>query len=327
MSYGQSCTLEPKTPAELEAVAEGPQSPDQAVSKGASNPTALQDLSADSARLLADGALAFFAIYAVVVAFEILPPRLTDPLWLLAASTALVNAVSIPLAGVVFLHLAAAIAPYTNWIHQRRQRISRLAAWASLGFLLLLPLMGFATWRGITNVSAASQKQTAGYTRSANRLLQAIDRAATPKELQQSMVKLQGPQISDQDLNQPLAVLKKAETQVVKQALASYVAQLPKPNSQAYKPLYLQTFRTAVLSLVSSLAFAAVVWDPPEASELASEVTQSSFRRHLWAPAARWPVPQHHEATRKPQALHQQRCCRSAAAVRMEAPPEGIGSG
>ncbi len=254
--------MEPKKPAELEAAAEGSQSPGQAVPKGASNPTALQDLSADSARLLADAALAMFAIYAVVVAFDIFPLRLADPLWLITASSALVNAVSIPLAGVVFLHLAAAIAPYTNWIHQRRQNISRLAAWAALGFLLLLPLLGFATWRGITNVSAASQKQTAGYTRSAQNLLQAIDRAATPRELQQSMVKLQGPQISDQDLNQPLAVLKKAGTLVVKQALAASVSQLPKADSQVYKPLYIQTLRTALLSLVSSIAFAAVVWDP-----------------------------------------------------------------
>jgi hypothetical protein len=268
--------LEPKTPTELEAAAKGSQSPGQAVPKGDSNPTALQDLSADSARLLADAALALFAIYAVVVAFDIFPLRLADPLWLITASSALVNAVSIPLAGVVFLHLAAAIAPYTNWIHQRRQNISRLAAWAALGFLLLVPLLGFATWRGIANVSAASQKQTAGYTRSAQNLLQAIDRAATPRELQQSMVKLQGPQISDQDLNQPLAVLKKAGTLLVKQALAASVSQLPKPDSQAYKPLYIQTLRTALLALVSSIAFAAVVWNPLKRQTLLRSVFSKS---------------------------------------------------
>ena len=254
--------MEQKIPAELEAAAEGSQSPDQAVSKGASNPTALLDLSADSARLLADAALAMFALYAVVVAFDILPLRLADPLWLITASGALVNAVSIPLAGVVFLHLAAAIAPYTNWIHQRRQNISRLAAWAALGFLLLVPLLGFATWRGITNVNAASQRQTAGLTRSANALLAAINKASSPQELQRSMVALQGPQLRNEDLAQPLALLKNAETQLVKQALASSLSQIPKVDSSAYKPLYIQTLRTALLALVSSIAFAAVVWDP-----------------------------------------------------------------
>jgi len=280
--------LEPKTPPELEAVAEGPQSQDQAVSKVASSTTALLDLSADSARLLADAALALFAIYAVVVAFESLPPRLTDPLWLLTASTALVNAVSIPLAGVVFLHLAAAIAPYTNWIHQRRQRISRLAAWASLGFLLLLPLLGFATWRGVTNVNAASQKQTAGLTRSANALLAAINKASSPQELQRSMVALQGPQLRNEDLAQPLAVLKSAETQVVKQALISSLSQIPKADSNAFKPLYIQTLRTSLLALVSSIAFAAVVWDPLKRQTLlrslfskSSDPNRGSFYRSI----------------------------------------------
>jgi len=262
LSHEKTCTLEPKTPAELEAAAKEPQSTDQAVSKGAANPSVLLDLSADSARLLADAALALFAIYGVVVAFDILPPRLTDPLWVLAASTALVNAVSIPLAGVVFLHLAAAIAPYTNWIHQRRQRISRLAALAAVGFLLLVPLLGFATWRGITNVNAATKKQALGYTANAKRLLQSIDKATTPRELQQSMAALQGPQIRDEDMIQPLPLLKKVETQIVKQVLSAYLSQLPKADSNAYKPLYIQTLRTALLALVSSIAFAAVVWDP-----------------------------------------------------------------
>ena len=293
--------MEPKTPAELEAAAEGPQSQDQAVSKVASNPSALLDLSADSARLLADAALALFAIYGVVVAFDSLPPRLTDPLWLLSASTSLVSSVSIPLAGVVFLHLAAAIAPYTNWIHQRRQLISRLAAWASLGFLLLLPLLGFATWRGVTNVKAEGQKQIVGLTRNAKVLFEAINKASSPQELQRSMVALQGPQLRNEDLAQPLAVLKSAETQVVKQALISSLSQIPKADSNAYKPLYIQTLRTALLALVSSIAFAAVVWDPLKRQTLLQSLfskTKNSNRGGLY-PSIQKQIEKAKEATRR----------------------------
>jgi len=254
--------LELKPPDQLDAADGSALSPGLGATASPAQPPGLEDLTEDSARLLADGALALFAIYAVVVAFDILPPRLTDPLWLLTASTALVNAVSIPLAGVVFLHLAAAIAPYTNWIHQRRQRISRFAALASLGFLLIVPLLGFATWRGITNVNTATQKQSRAYTTNARRLLQVIDNSATSRELQQGMAALQGPQIRDQDLSQPLPVLKKAQSQIVKQVLAAYLNQLPKPDSAAFKTVYYQTLRTGALALVSSLAFAAVVWDP-----------------------------------------------------------------
>ena len=252
--------LELKPPDQLEAADGSALGPDPGATASPAKPR--MDLPSDSAKLLADAALALFALYAVVVAFEILPPRLLDPLWLLTASTGLVNAVSIPLVGVVLLHLAASIAPYTNWIHQRRQRISRFASWAALGFLLLVPLLGFATWRGITNVNIANQKQTAGLNRKANTISAAINNASSPQELQRSMVVLQGPQLRNEDLAQPLPVLKKAGTQVVKQALQASLAQLPKADSNAFKPLYTQTLRTALLSLVSSLAFAAVVWDP-----------------------------------------------------------------
>ena len=254
--------MELRPPDQLDAAAGNALGPDPGATASPAKPPTRVDLAADSAKLLADAALALFAIYAVVVAFEILPPRLVDPLWLLAASTSLVNAVSVPLAGVVFLHLAASIAPYTNWIHQRRQRVSRFATWAALGFLLLVPLLCFSTWRGITNVNSAIQKQSAGLTRNANDLLAAINNASSPQELQRSMVELQGPQLRNEDLAQPLPVLKKAGTQVVKQVLLASQEQLSKSDAKAYKPLYIQTLRTALLSLVSSIAFAAVAWDP-----------------------------------------------------------------
>jgi len=255
--------LELKPPEQLDAVAGNALGPDQGVKAlPAMPPPPRQDLAGDSARLLADAALALFAIYAVVVVFDNLPPRLADPLWLLGVSTALVNSVSIPLVGVVLLHVAASIAPQTNWIHQRRQRISRFARWAALGFLLLVPLLGFATWRGITNVNTASQNQTAGLTRKANTILAAINNASSPQQLQRSMVLLQGPQLRNEDLALPLPALKKVGTVVVKQALQASLEQLPKPDSSAFKPLYIQTLRTALLSLVSSLAFASLAYDP-----------------------------------------------------------------
>jgi hypothetical protein len=254
--------LELKPPDQLDAVAGNALGPDQGAKALPTVPPPTRlDLAGDSARLLADAALALFAIYAVLVVFDNFPPRLADPLWLLGLSTALVNSVSIPLVGVVLLHVAASIAPQTNWIHQRRQRISRFARWAAFGFLLLVPLLGFATWRGITNVNNASQKQTAGLTRKANTILAAINNASSPQELQRSMVVLQGPQLRNEDLAQPLPALKKVGTEAVKRALQASLEQLPKANSNTFKPLYIQVLRTALLSFVSSLAFASLAYD------------------------------------------------------------------
>jgi hypothetical protein len=76
------------------------------------------------------------------------------------------------------------------------------------------------------------------------------------------MVLLQGPQFRNEDLAQPLPALKKVGTEAVKRALQASLEQLPKADSNAFNPLYIQTLRTALLSFVSSLAFASLAYDP-----------------------------------------------------------------
>ena len=270
---------------------EGSQQHDQDFLQKASGSPVLQELFSGSSRLLIQAAFSLFCVYAVVVAFDSLPPRLLDPGWWLTVSTSLVNAVSIPIVGVVMVHLAAALSPYTTLIHQRRQLVSRLAAMASLGFLLMIPLLGLATLRGITNVQASARAQQLGYQASAKKIMQAIDKSATVRELQQNMVAVQGPQISDQDLDQPLPLLKKVQTKIVSQTLSASLAQLPRPDSAAFKGIYLQTLRTTVLALVSSIAFAGVSWDPLKQKTLLQKLLSPEKKSLLnfsgWSRSAR----------------------------------------
>ena len=50
------------------------------------------------------------------------------------------------------MHLASGFDPDSQLITSRRNLSARLAAWAALGFLMLLPLIGYANWRGIKNI-------------------------------------------------------------------------------------------------------------------------------------------------------------------------------
>jgi len=63
--------------------------------------------------------LALFAAYLVLVGFDLLPPRILDPLWMISFAGTLCNSMTIPLAGLVFLHGAAALAPLSNPIQSR----------------------------------------------------------------------------------------------------------------------------------------------------------------------------------------------------------------
>lgn len=221
----------------------------------------LQGIAYDSAPLLLNGAYSLFAVYVTVIGFDLIPLRLLDPLWLISSASSLVNAVSLPLGGLIFTHIAAALAPKNVAIHQRRRMISRFAAWAALGFLMLIPVLGWATWRGATNIQQASQRQEYVINKNSARLLAAIQSASTTSELQQRMQQLQGPEISSQDLNIPLPQLKKLVRDLIANTRTNLLAQLPRPDAQGYLAIYRQALRNGVLSAISALAFAALIFD------------------------------------------------------------------
>jgi len=225
--------------------------------------------------MIANSAWILFAIFAAIVFFDSVPPRLFDPIWLITTATALVSAASIPLVAVVIVHIAAALAPLNPSIYQIQRRISRLAAWLALVYLLLIPLLGFATWRGIVNVRQTSSRQAVVISRNVDRLYKAIDSAGTTKQLQQNMAQLNGPQVADQELTVPLDQLKASARRVIDQLRKRYIEELPKPQSEVFKPIYLQALRAAALALISSIGFASLSWDP---------LKQQSLLQSLFSP-------------------------------------------
>jgi len=218
--------------------------------------------------VLISAALATFALFLVDVAAELLSPQLQDPLWLLQAATVFVNTFTIPLAGVLFLHLAAALDPLKGTGELCRSWASRVATVLALLFLLLLPLLGVATWRGITNVQAAVQQEVNVIGLGADRVRAAIRKASSPKELQQFMVEQKGPRVSEEDLNIPLATLKKSKLLLVDQVQTNYTNQIPGVKSRRYYPIFMQTLRTSALALAGSAGFAALAWNPKRQQSL-----------------------------------------------------------
>jgi len=231
-----------------------------------------QSIGDKSARLILAASYALIAFFVLVNCFDGFPVRLLDPAWIIATASSLSNSVSIPIAGVGLAHVAAALAPLNTTIEQRRRLISRLSALAALGFLLMLPLLGFATWRGVYNVNRGAKLQTKAYNRMAGKLIGAIDVSSSPQDLQKKMVGLKGPQISDRDLERPLAELKQRQKQIIELTLQNSINQIPRPTSENFIPLYRQALRSALLSLVGSIAFAALAWNPIKEQSLLSSL-------------------------------------------------------
>jgi hypothetical protein len=247
-----------------------------------------------AAKLIAKASSVFFALFGFIVILDSLPPRLLDPVWLIQTATSLTNVVSFPLAGLFFVHIAAALAPLNAGINQQRMRLSRLAAWAALAYLMLIPLMGFAVWRGVNNVNLGVDRESRVITRTADKLIKAVGSASTPLELQQSMRRLQGPLINNADLSRPLPELKQAQLRIISQIRQSLINQLPRATTKDFFGIYMQALRASALSLVSAVGFAALSWNAFKESTLLELLfapkspDSSSIERLRRRLAARW---------------------------------------
>lgn len=90
-------------------------------------------------------ALGLFLWY-LLAALSLLPPRLFDPLWQQRASTTLMAAAPLPLAGLLLIQFGGLLDPANRRLQRLWRPLGNLALLASAGFLLLIPLQLYGAW-------------------------------------------------------------------------------------------------------------------------------------------------------------------------------------
>jgi hypothetical protein len=218
------------------------------------------DLANNTAEMLADAAIGLFLLFIVLVAFDIFPLRIKDSAWMLSFATTLCNTMLFPLAGLMVLHLGAALATPNEHVHARRRFFSRLALLAVLGYLLLIPLIGFANWRGVRFIQAQQQVDTIRINQNNQRLIKEIDAATSAKDLQLRLQNSGGPPMPDSLLGQPLPALQKQAKEILVQATGFAKLQARTPTSPEVIRVYVQSAKLALLALICAFSFAAVAW-------------------------------------------------------------------
>jgi hypothetical protein len=229
--------------------------------------------------MLSDGALALLATYVILVAFDTFPIRLLDPTWMMKLALSLSGNVTIPLIALAFLHVSAWMTPMANMIQARRNFFGSLARWAMLGFLLLIPLIGYATFTSIAAIKVQNQTQKNIAKNSAYRLNKLIKSASSPAELQAGLIALGGPSIANELLNQPLPQLKQQSLIVVKQAYDSFLGSINNRDSARYLPIQIQGFKAFLLSLIGAVSIAALSWNPLKQQTLLAEIFMGDFQQ------------------------------------------------
>jgi hypothetical protein len=202
-------------------------------------------------------AVCLLSLYGLVVLASILPPRLLDPAWQLRFTNALINNGFLALLGLALVHLAAHLDPANPHLVRRRDNLAALALAAVLGFLLLVPLQGYAVWRGIGNANSQQSSQLRQVTGRISAVRKAINSATSPQDLQRRLQGLRVPPLGAAELEQPLPVLRRTMLETLEQAEIRAGDQLRGIQPTGLWAIIQGSIRAVLSSLVLMVGFAA----------------------------------------------------------------------
>ncbi len=211
-------------------------------------------------RLLARSGLILLILFGVIVAFDVSPPKLLQPDWLLNFGVTLSNTLSIPFVGIVLVHIASYIDLQAS--NKLYVRVARLSGLLALLFLFIQPMLVFALWKNLRDLRIYNKEQSNVIQLKGAELTRAIENSLTFQDLQVNMSRLQGPSIPDQARAVPLAELKKQLLYSIRTAQQSFASRLPSPTSDTYKEIYKRLARTSVISILGTIGFGLLARNP-----------------------------------------------------------------
>jgi hypothetical protein len=103
--------------------------------------------------------------------------------------------------------------------------------------------------------------------------------ASSPGELQAGLIALNGPNIPNQLLDQPLPLLKKQALLIVNQSYKSFLLGVKNRGSEQFTPLYVQALKALLLSIVGAVASAALSWNPLKQQSMLGEIVMGDFQQ------------------------------------------------
>lgn len=203
------------------------------------------------------GSLALFAVYIVLVLIDNFPYRLLDSVWIVNASVTIVDNAYYPLLGLILLSLDhpdnLETLPSTSLL-RRCRRLSNLAA---AGFALLIPLLGFVSWRSESQLLSPRLERIEYTRQKLDQLRLRVAAVSSTQDLALLLQSAQGITLTPADRRRPITQLR---TELLRRL---DIARQQLPDTQKQRANWrwnalLRWIRLSLLSLVYSLTFASL---------------------------------------------------------------------
>jgi hypothetical protein len=113
-----------------------------------------------------------------------------DTVWQFSTTATLINNAPVALVGLAGMHLATYLDPGHSILRRRLSVSARLARFAVVGFLLLVPVQLMAVWKTIHAREAAQNRQMVAVDRRIAEVRRAINSSSTVEQLQAELNRL-----------------------------------------------------------------------------------------------------------------------------------------
>lgn len=218
--------------------------------------------------------IALFVIFAAVVISTALPPRLLNPTWQLRLIAALVNNGTLALLAFVLMWVATAISPASGRLRARRDQFAAFAVAAALGYLLLIPLQGYAAWKGLNTAKSAQAQQLKAAKQRIGQIRAAISQSRTTAELQSRLQVLRGPSLPTPELSRPIEAIRPQILAGLEGAESRLRQQLGGLPPDRVWQLVQESIRVAITALAYALAYASGAFMPGQPLSLLDTWTE-----------------------------------------------------
>ena len=202
--------------------------------------------------------LVLLGVFLVSILAKLLPLKLTDAQWQLGVAAELANNGSVALAGVLLLFLALEINKNSKRIRKRRNAFKRWAPAAAAGFLLLIPLQVFNTWRIYQGYTSRVERQISQSSEKLSGLREAIATSMSHKQLQERLQTVSGKQVvfTQSQLGTPVKQLKYVLLQKAEKMSGLLQQQIDYQSSIKPDRLISETFRISLTAVLYAIGFA-----------------------------------------------------------------------
>lgn len=211
-------------------------------------------------------AFVLFGVYIVLFIAAVLPPRFSDPRWLIVIMDAVRGIAFLPLIGGALILLANQMDRQSTIISKHRRWVRKFAPFAALGFFLIIPLQGLASYRVLNEARSEAAQKLSALSRGIGMIRTAQDETALRLGINAVGIR----NVPQGKLIVPIATVKeKILTQLAPQIL-KLQNETNKSYNRAWQNLIFQWLRDSSLAFLYGYGFSGLIKAGDKPSEMAS---------------------------------------------------------